>query len=184
MRLPYYPTSYNDYLRYYLEQSGSGPRNINTYKGVAIQRGNGIGSIFQNLFRFISPLVKSAGRTLLKRGLNVGHEVLAGKNIGEALKEQAGEAIQSMLGSTGSGRRKKYRRTAKATSGIPKRRKRRRKTSTTATKRKAPKRRKKTATVGTARRRKRKTTTTVKRRTSRKKRGTYLPQIRLDALRL
>jgi hypothetical protein len=177
MRLPYYPTSYNDYLNYYAEQVGRGERNINVYRGAAIQRGNGIGSVFQSLIKFITPLfksgiAKSAGKAILKRGINVGSDVLAGKSLGEAVKEQTGQAISSLLSGTGRRRRKRKSTISSAAKKSP--RKRRKSSKRTGTKKKTTKRR---------RRRRRVTIGTVaKRKTRRKKATAYSPQMRLSSI--
>jgi hypothetical protein len=180
MRLVYYPTSYNDYLNYYANQVGKGGRNINVYRGTAIQRGNGIGSIFQSLIKFITPLfksdaVKSAGRAILQRGINVGSEVLGGKSLGSAVKEQTGQALESLLSGSGRRRRKcKTPATRKQTTKRKRRKTKKRKSSVTAGRRRRGKQNK-TKTAKKPRK------TTGRRKTTKRKKSAYQPSVRLSS---
>jgi len=133
----HFDASYEDYLRYYKNQAGFGHIHpgISTFKGPIYQRGNGLGSIFSSLFRAITPLfqsdsVKKIGKALLSTGLNVGSDVLEGKRIGQSLKQRFGEtgsnlledAAISLRDQSGSGRRKRKRKSTKGDKS-PKRRK-------------------------------------------------------------
>jgi hypothetical protein len=140
----YHSTPAGDYYRYYNNQAGFGHAHpgISTYRGPVYQRGNGIGSVFSSLWKAISPLfssenvktaLRSAGTQALKTGLNVGSDVMQGRNIGEALKARAGETGREILGAAadelrniaGSGRRRARRRKRKGSTPPAKSRKRR-----------------------------------------------------------
>ena len=57
MYIQYTPVSTDTYIKYYQNQAGYGDYPpIQTYKGVAYQRGYGIGSIFSSLIRGITHL--------------------------------------------------------------------------------------------------------------------------------
>jgi hypothetical protein len=63
----------NRYTRYYVNQSGSGSGEIGPVcmASFRVQRGNGIGSFFRGIFRFVKPLLysgaKAAGKEALKQ---------------------------------------------------------------------------------------------------------------------
>jgi hypothetical protein len=101
-------TGYDDYIRYYQNQAGFGHAHpgIATYRGPVYQRGNGLGSVFSNLWNVITPLFKSAGfrqaakragSALLDTGLKVGTDYAAGDAFGRALKRRLGETSSNLL---------------------------------------------------------------------------------------
>jgi len=63
------------YTLYYLNQSGGGGEVGPVYRATfRVQRGNGIGSFFRGLFRFVKPLysgAKAVGKEALKTGYNI-----------------------------------------------------------------------------------------------------------------
>ncbi|KAG8233812.1 hypothetical protein J437_LFUL008032 [Ladona fulva] len=72
---------YNEnFLRYYLDQTGSGVGSV--YRGVNYQKGSGIGSFLGGLFRSVLHLFKSGARAIGKEALKMGSRAI-GK---EALK--------------------------------------------------------------------------------------------------
>lgn len=154
----YQPAPAEDYFRYYKNQAGFGQPHpgISTFRGARYQRGNGLGSIFSSLVRAITPLFKSsivrnAGRKLgtaaLSSGLNLGSDLLEGKNFGQSLKRRAAETgadlFESAAGDlrsyTGSGRKRRKKSTV-AKAG--RRKKRTTRKATKSKKRRAPKKRK------------------------------------------
>ena len=95
MRIPYRadPALYNDYFK---NQVGHG-------MPVYIGRG-GLGNVLSGLFRSVVPLIKRGGRALLKEGVRtavqVGSDVIDGKNIKTALKSRTAETGKRMLRET------------------------------------------------------------------------------------
>jgi len=98
----YHQTPADEYIRYYKAQAGSGQSHpgINTYRGSHNQTGNGLGSIFQGLLKYITPLLSSpavrstlntASNSALKTGLNVGYDLLQGQDLGQSLKNRGKE---------------------------------------------------------------------------------------------
>ena len=72
---------------YYVQQLGHG---MPVYTGAVMQKGHGIGNVLKGLFRIATPLIKSIGKTALKRAkpvmrevgtwaLNKGIDAIAGK---------------------------------------------------------------------------------------------------------
>ena len=95
MRIPYRanPELYNDYFK---NQVGHG-------MPVYIGRG-GLGNVLSGLFRSVVPLMKRGGKALLKEGVRtavqVGSDVLDGKNIKAAMKNRAAETGKRILRGT------------------------------------------------------------------------------------
>jgi len=56
------------YTRYYVDQSGGGEIGPANRASFRIQRGNGIGSFFEGLFRFVNPLLYSGAKAVGKKG--------------------------------------------------------------------------------------------------------------------
>ena len=105
----------DQYTRYYVNQSGGGgdggigPVYRASFR---VQRGNGLGSFFRRLFRFVKPLLysgaKAVGKEALKRSniitniLNKEPEQPVGnifKNRFEEAKDNLQEKIKNMTGS-------------------------------------------------------------------------------------
>lgn len=123
------------YTRYYVNQSGSGNEIGPVYRAsFRVQRGNGIGSFFRGLFRFVKPLLysgaKAVGKEALKTGSNIITDILNKqpeqpvgnifKNRFTEAKDNLEEKIKKM---TGSGLGLKRKRKAKKAQSQSKRRK-------------------------------------------------------------
>jgi hypothetical protein len=66
------------YIRYYVNQSGGGGEVGPVYRAsFRVQRGNGIGSFFRGLFRFVKPLLYSGAKTVGKEGTKTGCNIIA-----------------------------------------------------------------------------------------------------------
>ena len=104
---------------------------MNVFHGGQIQRGYGLGSFFSSLARRALPFLKQGARTLgravLKTGVNVAQDVLAGKNLKQSARSRIGQSAQSLkeqalthlIGQRGSGqkslKRKKPQRSVSST---------------------------------------------------------------------
>ena len=79
----------------YFTQSGG------YFVGRPYQRGGGIGSVFSSLFRFLLPVLKSAGREIGKEGLAVGSRILGdvaqGKNVRSAVVTETAGGLKNLL---------------------------------------------------------------------------------------
>ena len=102
---------YNDYLDYYLEQSGSG---IGYYSGRRYvpsgQEGDGLGDLFRAAKPALMGFAKRAGKSVLSAGASVLKDVIEGKNAGESAKNAFSEVGMSLLDDTVkrvSGRKRK-----------------------------------------------------------------------------
>lgn len=110
------------YQHYYSHQAGSGVGIV--YKGVAHQRGHGIGSFLGGLFRSVLPLLSSGFRTVGKETLNAGVGLLSDmmnsqpledslksrfKDASANLKRKADEKIDSLMSGSGYKRIRKTR---------------------------------------------------------------------------
>ena len=99
-RITYLPHSQRDWELFFQLNNQVGGSLIG-FKGYRYQRGAGIGSIFGSLFRGILPMVKSIGKAVgkqaLRTGAHVAADALAGKNIGESLKEHGREGAATLL---------------------------------------------------------------------------------------
>ena len=114
----YEPTPVDDYLRYYQNQIGFGQPHpgITVYKGSSDQKGNGLGSILRTVWNSLTPLlrsntVKSALRSTGKSALNIGNDLLQGKEFEPSLNNRLREAGVDLLSSAahnlrGSGKRR------------------------------------------------------------------------------
>lgn len=68
-------------MQYYLNQAGSG---IAGFQGVKHQRGHGFfGSLFSKI---IQPLAKYLGKQVIKTGVGIGQDFIAGENIKSSVK--------------------------------------------------------------------------------------------------
>lgn len=95
-----------------------GGANYPIFHGIPYQRGAGIGSIFKSILRYLIPLGKEAGAAIGRQGLqstsNILSNVLEGKNLREALKDETRSGVKNLLnkaaervGQMGNGRRRK-----------------------------------------------------------------------------
>ena len=62
--------------RYYVNQSGDGEIGPVCRASFRIQRGNGIGSFFRGLFRFVKPLLYSGAKAVGKETLKIGSHII------------------------------------------------------------------------------------------------------------
>jgi hypothetical protein len=123
------------YTRYYVNQSGGGGEVGPVYRAsFRVQRGNGLGSFFRGLFRFVKPLLysgaKAVGKEALKTGSNIITDMLNKepeqpvrnifKNRFIEAKDNLEQKIKNM---TGSGLRLKRKRKSKKAQSLSKRRK-------------------------------------------------------------
>ena len=103
--------------RYYLrgQQGGS----IAGFRDGRIQKGYGIGNFFKSIARFAIPLVKRGAQAIGKRALgavvDVSHDILAGKNVKQAVKSRsvetfkdlAQQGVKRLITQSGGGRKRK-----------------------------------------------------------------------------
>ena len=79
-----------DYTGYYLNQAGYGVGPV--FQGQRFRSGYGLGGFFASLFRSAVPMLKRgakvAGRALLRTGLDVASDALAGGNIKESAQQR------------------------------------------------------------------------------------------------
>ena len=114
------------YTRYYVNQSGGGGGEIGpVYRAsFRMQRGNGIGSFFRELFRFVKPLLysgaKAVGKETLKTGSHIMNDILnkepeqpVGDIFRTRFSEAKGNLQQKIKKMTGSGLSLKRKRQPK-----------------------------------------------------------------------
>ena len=122
------------YTRYYANQSGGGEIGPVYRASFRVQRGNGIGSFFRGLFRFVKPLLysglKAVGKEALKTGsniitdiLNKGPEQPMGNVFRNRFNEGKNNLKQKIKKMTGSGLGLKRKRQTKKSQSQGKRRK-------------------------------------------------------------
>jgi hypothetical protein len=122
------------YTRYYLGQSGGGSIGPLYKASFRYQRGNGLGSFFRGLFRFVKPLLysgaKAVGREALSTGSNILTDILNNdpdQTVGTIFKKRFGEAKgnlqQKIKNMTGSGLALKRKRQFKTVQSLRKRKK-------------------------------------------------------------
>jgi hypothetical protein len=122
------------YTRYYVGQSGGGSIGPLYNASFRVQRGNGLGSFFRGLFRFVKPLLysgaKAVGREVLSTGSNILTDILnkdPEQPVGTIFKKLFGEAKgnlqQKIKNMTGSGLTLKRKRKFKTFQSLSKRKK-------------------------------------------------------------
>mgnify|MGYP001803408450 CR=1 FL=1 len=80
--------SYNDYLDYYLEQSGSRIRYYSGRRYVPSgQEGDGLGDLFRAAKPALMSFAKQAGKSVLSAGATVLKDVIRGQNRWGVCKE-------------------------------------------------------------------------------------------------
>lgn len=91
---------WDEYFQTQAEQGGHGMM----FQGSQFQRGYGLGSIFQSLFRFLVPIGKTIGRAVgqeaLHAGTNLAGDLLDGAKAGDALKTRGREAGKNLVNRT------------------------------------------------------------------------------------
>ena len=87
-----------EYHDYNLHQAG---RGYPVYDRTRYQRGHGLGSIFENLFKSAVPLLKRGAKPLdreaLKTGLNLPPDVMEEQNVTQAAKSRLKSTGQNLL---------------------------------------------------------------------------------------
>jgi hypothetical protein len=107
---------------HFLRQQRGG--NIAGFRGARMQRGYGIGGIFKSLARYAIPLLEQGAKVVGKRALQaaveVGQDVLQGKNVKsrgkQAVSDVAENAAKKVM--TGKGFKKGIKRAAPAKTPI------------------------------------------------------------------
>lgn len=116
---------YNDYLDYYMEQSGSG---LGYYSGRRYvpsgQQGDGLGDFFAAAKPALMGFAKRAGKKVLSAGAAVLKDVIAGKDVAESAKSAFSEAGMSLLDDTVSRATGQKRKAKGKKSGVVKKSKR------------------------------------------------------------
>lgn len=84
------------YEHYYRHQAGSGVGVI--YKGVAHQRGHGVGSFLGGLFRSVLPLLSNGAKVLGREALNAGVGVLSDMVSSKPLDESVRNRLKEATG--------------------------------------------------------------------------------------
>jgi hypothetical protein len=121
------------YTRYYVNQSGGGEIGPVYRASFRVQRGNGIGSFFRGLFRFVKPLV-FRGKGYRKRGLKTGSNIITdifnkvpeqpvGNIFKTRISQARGNLEEKISKMTGSGLALKRKRKTKNSQSQAKRRK-------------------------------------------------------------
>jgi hypothetical protein len=129
----------DQYTRYYVNQSGGGGGGGGGIGPVyrasfRVQRGNGLGSFFRGLFRFVKPLLysgaKAVGKEALKTGSNIITDILnkepeqpVGNIFKNRFEEAKGNLQEKIKNMTGSGLGLKRKRKFKKVQSQSKRRK-------------------------------------------------------------
>jgi len=100
------------------------------FRGIPYQRGNGLGSVFRRLFRYLLPIGKEIGSAIGRQGLESGNRVLSnvleGKDLKQSLIDEGKAGLKSLLDKASSGLEKqqtgqgvfdfkKYRKSEKKT---------------------------------------------------------------------
>ena len=71
------------------------------FRGRAVQKGYGLGSVLGGLFKSALPLLTKAGtsigKSLLRTGINVAKDTISGQNIKKSLKNRFTEAGRDLL---------------------------------------------------------------------------------------
>ena len=83
---------------YYLKNQNGGA--LAGFSRTRIQRGYGLGSFFKSIAHVAVPLVKrdvnAIGQKAIETAVNVGHDVLEGKNVKEAAKNRGRQAVNDL----------------------------------------------------------------------------------------
>ena len=94
-------------------QSGE---EVPVFYGARTQRGHGLGSILDGLFRRALPFISSGAKILGQQGMNVASDMIDGKSFQDSAKSRLKEGIKTFVTSnpinphSGSGVRRKRRR--------------------------------------------------------------------------
>jgi hypothetical protein len=105
-------TPYTVYLKHYQSQTGGGGGvygGLQVYRTPSNYRGNGLGSIFRSVWKFISPIFgsetvrdlgKKATEKMINAGISAGQQMLSDPdaNIGDILKATGKRTLQDIGG--------------------------------------------------------------------------------------
>lgn len=98
-----------DFENYYSKQA---KEIIPVFKAAPYQRGFGFGSVFKRIFRWIVPIikqhaipvVKSAGKEVLKSAVNIATDTLDGKDFKTSARDQAKKSLTKFSNQYGNGK--------------------------------------------------------------------------------
>ena len=97
MRPPYIPNQ-NVFRDHYVAQAEQRGGTLPVFRGARRQRGHGLGNVFGSIYRWLKPMVQNtasaAGRELLKTGVGIASDTLAGKTLKQAASERLQETAQ------------------------------------------------------------------------------------------
>ena len=86
-------------------------RGIPVFRGAAMQRGHGLGSLVKGLFRTATPLLKKGaialGKEALSTGLNIMEDTLSGQTLKSATKKNVSKAGKRLRNRTVNGVKKR-----------------------------------------------------------------------------
>lgn len=111
------------FKNYYLHQAQQKGGHLPAFRGGAVQRGYGLGSVFRGLYRWAIPHlrsgIKAVGQHALKEDVGVAQDVLNGENLGDSLTKRGKKAIGALTAQNASqpqsgGGRKPVKRKAPA----------------------------------------------------------------------
>lgn len=83
-------------------------RNYSVYRGAYMQKGYGLGGVFQKFFKWIVPVfqdhalpalergAKSVGRETLSSIANIAKDVVEGRNLKDSVQEHTNSAIDNL----------------------------------------------------------------------------------------
>ena len=98
-----------DWNTYYMDQAGGGS-DYNYFRGDVYQKGRGLGRMFSNLMKWVSPLVKkhafpkfesglkSVGREFLSTAANIATDVVNGRDLEESARDNVNNSIKNVKG--------------------------------------------------------------------------------------
>lgn len=124
MKRPYCCDDSRDLYEQYYGRQQKGGGDFPIYVGRYSQRGHGIGNLLGSLFRRILPVLKAAAPHVLRTGANIVQDVASGqtwresaiKRVPETLRAVRPSAVlETLTGQTGSGKRKRRKKSLKKT---------------------------------------------------------------------
>ena len=101
-----------DFKNYYLNQASG---NDNVFRGVAYQKGYGLGGAFKRFFSWALPLIKenlkptvsNIGKELISGVSNLATDAIQGKNLEHSAKERFKQGVKNLGGQVGEGYKRK-----------------------------------------------------------------------------
>jgi hypothetical protein len=111
------------YTGYYVNQSGGGGEIGPVYRAsFRMQRGNGIGSFFRGLFRFVKPLLYSGTKAVGKEALKTGSNVIT-DNLNKETEQPVGNIFKNRFGETKDNLEQKIKNMTRSGLGLKRKRK-------------------------------------------------------------